>query len=254
MSTAGHHESNDGPWQRLRRMGRPRATRAMLLAFLLMVGLGFALATQVRQTSNSGLTNLREDELVRILDNVQQDNERLGNEIRALETTRDRLTSGQASAEEARKAAQLRVTTLGILAGTVAATGPGIVITINDPDDIVTAPVLLDTLEELRDAGAEAIQMDDQRVVTSSYFTDAESGGVTVSGTPLKKPYTIVAIGDPNTLAAAMGIPGGISETVRSLGASIRIEQRDVVNVSALQALPADRYAQPVPPSPATTP
>lgn len=244
---SGLHESSDGPWRRLLRMGRPRATRAMLLAFILMLGLGFAIATQVRQTAVSGLSNLREDELVRILDNVQQDNERLADEVRALQTTHDRLTSGQASAEEARRSAQVRLDTLGILAGNVPATGPGIVITINDPKRAVTAPILLDTIEELRDAGAEAIQIGPHRLVAASYFTDLEAGGVSLSGTPLVVPYVITVIGDTNTLAAAMDIPGGVSETVRSVGASIRTVPESSVVVSALQALPVDRYARPVP-------
>lgn len=243
----GQHESGDGPWQRLLRMGRPRATRAMLLAFVLMLGLGFAIATQVRQTAVSGLSNLREDELVRILDNVQQDNERLADEVRTLQATRDRLTSGQASAEEARRSAQERLDTLGILAGNVKATGPGIVITINDPKRVVTAPILLDTVEELRDAGAEAIQIGTRRLVAASYFTDLDGGGVSLSGTALTAPYVITVIGDTNTLAAAMDIPGGVSETVRSVGASIKTVPETSVVISALQALPVDRYARPVP-------
>ena len=59
---------------------------------------------------------------------------------------------------------------LGILAGTVAAEGPGIVVTIDGVDD---AALLLDTVQELRDAGAEAIQLGDVRVVASTYFTQA---------------------------------------------------------------------------------
>ena len=66
---------------------------------------------------------------------------------------------------------------LGILAGTVPATGPGVTITIDDPDGAVTRPTLLDGVEELRDAGAEAIEINDSvRVVASTSFTDGDGG------------------------------------------------------------------------------
>jgi uncharacterized protein YlxW (UPF0749 family) len=87
-------------------MGRPRATRANLFAALLAVVLGFAIATQVQQTQQQGLEQLREEELVRILDDVSQDAARLGNDSRALEATRDRLLSGADSSAEALRAAK----------------------------------------------------------------------------------------------------------------------------------------------------
>ena len=60
-------------WRTMFRMARPRATRANLFAALLAIVLGFAIATQVQQTQQQGLEQLREDELVRILDDVRQD-------------------------------------------------------------------------------------------------------------------------------------------------------------------------------------
>ena len=55
-------------WRRVYLMARPRATRANAFALLLACLLGFAIATQVRQTQAQGLEDLRQDELVRILD------------------------------------------------------------------------------------------------------------------------------------------------------------------------------------------
>ncbi len=235
------------PWKTLLRVGSPRATRAMLLAFVLMLWLGFALATQVRQTSTQGLSTLREDELVRLLENVQRDNVRLAAEQQALQAERDKLVSGQESTAEARAAIQQRIDTLGILTGTLPAKGPGIELTISDPKGAVTAPLLLDAVEELRDAGAEAIQIDDVRVVASTYFTDGGTGVVSLSGTRLTAPYVIRAIGDPNTLAAAMEIPGGVSDTMRQASASMTSTRPNVVRVDALQTIPPARYARPVP-------
>jgi len=118
--------------------------------------------------------------------------------------------------------------------------------TISDPGAKVTPPLLLDAIEELRDAGAEAIQVGSARVVASSYFGQAGSG-IEVDGTTVTDPYVILAIGDPQTLSSAMQIPGGLSENVRQLGASITITQSTELVVGALHTLREPRYARPVP-------
>ncbi len=232
-------------WKRLFRMGRPRPTRANLIVGLLSLALGFAIAAQVRQTDLEGLSNLREDELVRILDNVTQENSRLSGEIRELERTRTQLAAG-ASSEEARAAAQARLDSIQVLSGTVPTTGPGIILRINDPEERVTGALLLDTLQELRDAGAEAVQINGVRVVASTYFTDI-AGGVTISGRPVQPPYVIYAIGDPPTMAAAMDIPGGMRESVRRLNAEATVEQRDSLDITSVHTPSTPEYARPVP-------
>lgn len=238
--------SASAAWRTVFRMSRPRATRANFFAAALAIVLGFALATQVQQTNQQGLEQLREDELVRILDDVTQDAARLGNDARSLEVTRDRLISGADSSEEALKAAQGRLDALGILTGAVPAKGPGIVLTLRDTAGKVTAAVLLDALQELRDAGAEAVQIGDVRVVANTYFADV-SNGITISGERVESPYVIRAIGDSATMAAAMDIPGGVNESMRLLGGVATVEQEDTVSITALHTIEEPRYARPVP-------
>jgi uncharacterized protein YlxW (UPF0749 family) len=235
-------------WRRLLLAGSPRRTRANALAMLLAGALGFAIIAQVRQTSIEGLENLREDELVRIFAGVDQDGDRLTDEIRGLQSSLQLLKSQSTNEAEAQRAAQQRLDALGILAGTAPARGPGIVLTISDPEGKVTGAAMLDVIQELRDAGAEAIQVGDQRVVASTWFTGSD-GGITVSGKSERPPYVIKAIGDANTLAGALEIPGGVSATVRSLGGSTDTQIEDEVAVDALLTLAPPQYARPVPTS-----
>jgi len=233
-------------WRTLARMSRPRATRANVFAAVLAIGLGFAIATQVQQTDQSGLEQLREDELVRILDDVSQEQSRLAADTRTLESTRDRLLTGVDASDEALRSAQERLDTLGILTGTAPASGPGVVITINDPGRKVTAARLLDALQELRDAGAEAVQVNGVRVVADTWFADG-ADGIEVGGQRITSPYTVLAIGDSATMASAMDIPGGVTESVRRDGATSTVRQSDQVDVTALHSLGEPRYARPVP-------
>lgn len=74
----------------------------------------------------------------------------------------------------------------------------------------VPAAVLFRCLEELRDAGADAVQVGLVRIGVSSYLLDEPvSRGIVVDGIVLAPPYRFLAIGDPRTLTAALEIPGG---------------------------------------------
>lgn len=223
--------------------GHPR--RSQVLIGLILAVLGFALAVQLRTARESSrFASARQEDLVRILADLNARGERLRAEIEELERSRDRLAGGagqeQAALEETRK----RRDVLRVLAGTVAATGPGIELTINDPEHAVTADVLLDVMQELRDAGAEALQVGDVRLTASSWFADSGSG-ILADAKPLRAPYVFTAIGDPHTLADAMEIPGGVIDTVSArAGATTEIAQRDRVVVDALRPLSQPRYAR----------
>jgi uncharacterized protein YlxW (UPF0749 family) len=244
----GHHVDpveGRAAWGRLLTMGRPRATRANLLVLLLAVVLGAAIAAQVQLTNERGLTELSQTDLVRVLDDVSLRSSRLDQQVRELESTRDRLQSGTGTSTEALEQAQKRLDTLGILAGTVGAGGPGITLRIVDPDKQVSGPVILDLIQELRDGGAEAIDVGGVRVVASSFVGDS-GGRITIDGRPVERPFVIKAIGDSKTLASAMTIPGGIVESVRQKGASATVTESGSIEITSTHE-PADlTHARPV--------
>lgn len=215
---------------------RPRVNRGQLIVAVLCAVLGFAVAAQVRSNhKDTKFATARQDELVGILGDLSQRSDRLRSDIRDLDDTKvglERDTQGQAALVDARR----RASTYGILAGTVPATGPGIELTVNDPQSRVRAASLLDTLEELRDAGAEVIQVGDVRVGVSTYFTDTSDGAVMADGHPLTRPYRFLAIGDPHTLATALNIPGGVMRTLRNSGAEGAVEQRQKITIQAVRS------------------
>ncbi|MBC9957775.1 DUF881 domain-containing protein [Yimella sp. cx-51] len=231
-------------WGRLARMGRPRLTKANLLSTVLALLLGFAMVTQVQQYRASGLENMRQEDLVTLLDGVNQQGNKLGQDIDRLTRTRDSLRSGGGDAA-AVKAAEDRLAALGILAGTMPATGPGIEITVTDPSSKISANNMLDTVQELRDAGAEAIQIGSVRVVANSWFGTSLEGKLIVDGHVLTGPYVVRAIGDSHTMSTALAIPGGVVETLRQLGISAAVQSKSSIAVTALRSEKTPGYAQP---------
>lgn len=221
-----------GAWRRLLRIASPRATQANVLVGVLAVLLGVGIATQVQLTQERGLSELSQSDLIRVLDDISLRSSRLDTQLRELEATRDRLKSGIDTTGEALAQARKRYDTLGILAGTLGAKGSGITLTITDPRHAVTAPIVLDLIQELRDAGAEAIEVGGVRVVAQSFVVDG-TRGLLIDGIAVKRPILVKAIGDSKTLSSAMTIPGGIIETVRQKGASAAVKERDSIEITA---------------------
>ncbi|MEU1004994.1 DUF881 domain-containing protein [Streptomyces tibetensis] len=223
----------------------PRVTRAQLIVAVLLFGLGFGLAVQVASNSDSdnALRGARQEDLVRILDELDDRTQRLEDEKQGLEKQRDELENSSDQAEEARKQTVEKERQLGILAGTVPAQGPGITMTIQDTKGTVEADMLLDAIQELRAAGAEAIQVNGVRVVAGTYLTDSGKG-VGVDGNKINAPYRFKVIGKPQDLEPALNIPGGVVQTLEKEQATVTIERSTDIVVDALRAAKRPDYAR----------
>ncbi|WP_432079393.1 DUF881 domain-containing protein [Streptomyces sp. YPW6] len=222
----------------------PRLSRAQLIVAVLLFGLGLGLAIQVRSTSDdSALRGARQEDLVRILDEVDDRTQRLEDEKQRLDDQRTELENSSDQAEEARKQTLEKERQLGILAGTVAAQGPGITLTITDPARAVAPDMLLDALQELRAAGAEAIQVNGVRVVANTYFS-GEAGNVQVDGKKIEAPYEFTVIGKPQDLEPALNIPGGVVQTLEKEQATVLVERSDDIVVDALRPAQQPDYAR----------
>ncbi|BDO42395.1 DUF881 domain-containing protein [Cellulomonas sp. NTE-D12] len=231
-------------WAALGSALRPRATRAQVLAGVLCAVLGFAIVVQLRQNGDSALSQLRQDDLVRLLDEASTRSDQLSREAADLQRERDQLVSGSNNRQAAIDAARRSAATQGILAGRLPAVGPGVRITVTDNGGSVRPITMLNMLEELRNAGAEAVQLNDQRVTASSAFTGS-TGAVQLDGTTLTAPYVWLVIGDPDTIATALDIPGGAMAYVRNDGGSGSVDKLTEVHVDALRPAAEPRYATP---------
>lgn len=215
--------------------------RQLVLALILFI-FGLLITLTIKKVDEPlPLTNARENELVQVLTDLNKQNEQLAQEINDQEALLRSLQSG--STQDANLAALNRADALGVLAGTKTVAGPGVVISLTGDRSAINAFTLLDAIQELRDAGSLAMQINSVRVVANTWFVDTV-GGVSVSGKVLNPPIVIKVIGDPQTMETAMLIPGGFSQTVIANGGDIQIQKNNNVEI--------DATLEPIPPQSAT--
>jgi uncharacterized protein YlxW (UPF0749 family) len=203
-------------------------------AVAVLIGVG-AVAVFEGQGTDEFLASAREPDLVRLLDDLQTRQTRLDGEVLRLQAAEQRLRTGTSA--EGLQEAQERADDLRVLAGTTAVRGPGIRLRV-DGENAFFASDLLNTVQELRDAGAEALEVNGQRVVVNTWFDDVQDG-ISVSGTVIRAPFELLAIGGPDTMATAMRIPGGVVDTVESQDGSVVITELDSVEITSTVELGA---------------
>ena len=202
-----------------------------ILVTILCALLGFGYVIQINNTTSTYET-MSEDELTKLISEtnaqvqkLEQRKNELSSQLNALKDTADK---NEKAAEIAKQNAQ----TNGILSGRLAATGEGVVIRI-----------LFTLLEELRNSGAEVIEINNVRVVTSTYISGT-AGSLVCDGTKLKSPFTIRAIGDSDNLQNAVNLAGGVGSRLKvKYGATVSVSPSDKVMIKSTRQAPQYTYA-----------
>ena len=241
-------EPPSGRQRLLASLRRPPNRGQLVVAGLLAV-LGFAAVVQVQaNNTDAAYVGARQDELIALINSLSLASQRTENEISDLVTTRNSLLNDTEARQTALEQARQQAEQYGILAGTLPAVGPGVRIEIDNAGGAVGSNNLNNGIQELRDAGAEAIQLNGTvRVVAQTALRDGPNGGVIADGERITAPYVIEAIGSPHDLATALDIARGFTDEVERAGGKVDITEADSVEIRSLaEPAPAD-YAEPAP-------
>lgn len=182
--------------------------------------LGILVVGQLRgQAGVPGLSNLTVTELTQLIANVTAGNDQLRDEVvdltrqeAKLMEARDRgeTTVGELAADLAR---------IRAWAGLTAVSGQGIAITVNGA---IAGAGIEEILNELRNAGAEAIAVDGIRVV-AGVVVAGEPGGLSVANSALGDAFEIRAIGSPQILTGTLTRTGGVIAQVTATYPDVRL-------------------------------
>ncbi|MDN5558913.1 MAG: DUF881 domain-containing protein [Ruaniaceae bacterium] len=215
-----------------------------LLIAILVGTVIFFIVSAMRQEQEANLDSLSEAELVRLFDDVDSRITELTNERVTLQRELEELQSGADTRAAAAEAAAQQEMARKIQAGVVPVVGEGLEIRIVDAGGQLPGQSLVSLVQELRNAAAEAIEINDVRVVGRTSIVQRE--GVTyVNDTQITSPYTIRAIGDSNMMQVALEMPGGILATIRSRGPFTNLTQEESVEIHSVAELPTFTHAQP---------
>jgi uncharacterized protein YlxW (UPF0749 family) len=182
--------------------GRPRQVAAVVMGLF-----GVLVAVAAVQTSrNAPEANANRASLIEQIQTRRASNAELQAELERLRTSTNDLRADVTQASEDEQAMAARIARLGARTGLAGVTGSGLRITVDDAEQgDVTQQVRDSDLAALVDglwsAGAEAISVNGRRLTTLTAF-DNVGPAIHIEGTPLVRPYTVLVIGDPDSLEA----------------------------------------------------
>lgn len=204
-----------------------------IMCFIL-TALIFMQVKTISQTDISELEIMRESELKTEITSLKT---RYDETIAKIEETNEKILEYEASALEGKEASELLQQELketDDLLGKNSVTGEGIIITLaNSGTNKVYAEDLLELVNLLKNAGAEAISINEQRIVYDSYIVDLAGNYITVNGERIVSPFTIKAIGNTSYLESAVAQKNyGYIDTQISEGKQVTLSREESVNIA----------------------
>jgi uncharacterized protein YlxW (UPF0749 family) len=225
------------------RIGKVDRKQAGLLALTaICTVLGVLLVIQLR-TQQVARQASRSEDWEFVVSDLIDSNARLREEVATLDTQLAGLQAVEGSGAILQSLVD-DVNHLRIVNGRVEVSGPGLEVNITGPIGVLD---LHDLINELRNAGAEALALNERRIVAwSAISTDGQQ--VTVDGQPVQPPYRLQAIGDVDTLEVALLRPGGLVDMLyrANTAVAIHIYQRDKLTLPIYDQPFEFAYAKPV--------
>lgn len=220
--------------------------QAKLVVTAVCMVLGLMLAAQFRTTQElkASLPYQRIEDLSARLSQAEKERDALRKEVQRLKDD----TGAEVLVKDLQQ--------LKMNAGVLPVSGPGVIVSLDDskksskPGEnpnlyLIHDDDLLKVINELRAAGAEAIAINEQRLIATSEIRCA-GPTVSVNNSRFSPPYVIRAIGDPKSLEASLKMRGGVIETLKFWGIQVSVTPEETVLVPAYKGAFRYDYAKPV--------
>ena len=220
--------------------------RGQILVAVLLAALGFGAVTQVRLTDDDDTyAGYREQDFIDVLNGLSGASQLAEEERERLEGTLDDLRSANSRREAALGEARNDLDTYNVLAGLVPVSGPGLRITITETDGRVGIDTMVDLIQELRNAGAEAIGVNDSQRVIAQTAVEPTVAGFTFGGAEVTSPFVIDAIGDPATLREGVTFFRGPVGAMEESGATVTFREFSNLDIREVRQPIKPEYAEP---------
>lgn len=187
----------------------------------------------VNKTDIAEIESMREDELQEALSEWKEKYEETSAKLQDTEEKINEYKVKSESSEETSKLVEKELEESNIVLGKTDVTGPGIQVILTDNNEKeYAARDLLNIVNELKAAGAEAISINGERIINLTDIVDISNRYILVNSNKISSPYTILAIGDENYLKSALNIKNGYVDTKQKEGYTIFVEGKNNLKIN----------------------
>ena len=210
--------------------------KALVFGILCLI-LTFAITVQLRvsslsesESSQTKITDKLKDEIFRLnVENVKLA-EKFQNTTSELDDARNQAAQNDSSSKDTSEL----IKKYTIVSGKTDVTGQGIIIKYKPSDNEAKADIvkdLRDIVNEIKNAGAEAIEINNQRIVGTTAI-EMVKNKIEINDTEVSENFIIKAIGDSNLMYSGLIRPGGTIENIRESGVSIEINSENTIKIN----------------------
>lgn len=227
-------------------MTNKKVVAAVLGVMCFLLTLGIFVQIKTVKNNNSTVSNNYEENSLRA--EVLKYKEKYDNKYKELEKAEEKLEQERESSTKNDGELQSKeeeITEGNKITGLTEVTGAGVIVTLTDskkdissslnPSDLIVHDLdVLSVINELKNAGAEAISINDQRIINMSDIVDINSdysSFIKINGQRILSPYTIKAIGDPTYMESSLIGNGGVVDTMKKTGQDITIDKPNNVKI-----------------------
>ena len=223
---------------------------------IMCLALTLGIVVQIRTIKSTNSTIGQNQEANDLRDEILRYKERYDNKFKELETAEKELEQEREKATQndtELKEAQQKITEGNKITGMTEVTGPGVIITLSDGKGVATSTLnpsqlivhdldVLSVVNELINAGAEAISINDQRWVLTTAIS-CRGNTIDINGERIGAPFTIKAIGLPEYLAGLERV-GGYLEYMKQDGVGVKLEKSNSITIPKYSGVINFEYIQ----------
>lgn len=210
--------------------------KALVFGILCLI-LTFAITVQLRvsslsesESSQTKITDKLKDEIFRLNDENVKLAEKFQNTTSELDDARNQAAQNDSSSKDTSEL----IKKYTIVSGKTDVTGQGIIIKYKPSDNEAKADMvkdLRDIVNEIKNAGAEAIEINNQRIVGTTAI-EMVKNKIEINDTEVSENFIIKAIGDSNLMYSGLIRPGGTIENIRESGVGIEINSENTIKIN----------------------
>lgn len=215
------------------------------LALALVMSMQFKI---VNETDIISIENMREDELRTELANWKSKYEETETKYEETVAKIEEYKQTKQSNEETEKIVEQELEQVDLTLGKTDVQGEGIEVTLKDTENEEVARINADDLliivNSLKMAGAEAISINDERIINMSDIVDINDSFIKINGQRILAPYVIKTIGNSSYLETALTGNGGHVDEMKKIGQNVSIQKLDKVKILKYNNEISTKYIQ----------